>query len=265
MIDQSFIDDIADAGLGWAAVVLLAALMLVFELGWRAARRQVARGRSSTADVGVLVAGTLGLLAFVLGFSISLADDRFESRRQLVVKEANAIGSAWLRAGVAGGEEGARIQAQLVEYARLRLAFVVGNRGEVRAADIGRRTIVLQTEIWAVASGVAQRSPTPISAALMIGLNEAFDAATEQHHAYMNRVPAQILSMLVLGSLIAAGTLGYQVGAGGTRHSVLGLGLMVLWTGAIMIVVDLNRPRDGLVRADPAPLHWTLQGMGERP
>jgi len=45
-----------------------------------------------------LQAGLLTLASFVLGLSFSQASSRFDGRRGLVIKEANAIGTTWLRA-----------------------------------------------------------------------------------------------------------------------------------------------------------------------
>jgi hypothetical protein len=249
--------------IAWAMLLLLAALVLAHEIGWRSGdRRRAALVDKEGASIGVIVGGTLGLLAFVLGFSISLADNRFEARRVLVLQEANAIGTAWLRAGVVGGEEGPRIQAQLVRYTELRLAYSEGWRERDPALRAARQGVELQTEMWSLATAVAQRSPTPVSALLLAALNDVFDAATAQHYAHASRVPAAIVALLLVGSVISAATLGFQVGLGGQRHLVLSAALMVLWAAAIMIVVDFNRPRDGLVRVDPAPLEWTLRGFG---
>lgn len=135
-------------------------------------------------------------------------------------------------------------------------------------ADVGLRdrTDRLQAEIWAAAGGLARRDPNPLNTALLTALNEAFDAATAQHHAFASRVPTHVKGLLVLGSLIAAGGLGFLLGCMGERHRVPTAALMVLWPGAMMLIVDLNRPRQGTLRTDAAPLEWTLRAMaGEQP
>ena len=67
-----------------------------------------------------MVAATLGLLAFILAFTFGLAASRFDSRMQVLLDEANAIGTTYLRAGMLP-EQGKQIRALLREYADARL------------------------------------------------------------------------------------------------------------------------------------------------
>src|SRR3954454_5711781 len=94
------------------------------EVGFWIGRRQVARREAPGEGVGVLVGGLLGLLAFVLALTLSFASDRFNDRRAGTLAEANAIGTAWLRAKAIGQSNGEEIARLLEQYIKLRIAFV---------------------------------------------------------------------------------------------------------------------------------------------
>src|SRR4051795_1915959 len=82
--------------------ILLAAMLAAHEVGAWIGRRQAARRAAPAEGVGVLVGGLLGLLAFVLALTLSFASERFNDRRSGTLAEANAIGTAWLRAKALG-------------------------------------------------------------------------------------------------------------------------------------------------------------------
>jgi hypothetical protein len=69
--------------------------------------------------------------------------------------------------------------------------------------------------------------------------------------------------MLMAGSLLAIGAMGYHLGASGSRQVVLTWLLLVMWAGGMVLIADLNRPRIGAIRVDPAPLIWTVQSFSQ--
>jgi hypothetical protein len=252
--------------LNMAALAAGLFLMLVgcCEVGFRAGRRM--RGRPDHAgavpNIGTVTAGMLGLLAFTLGLSISIAQGRFDGRRGLVVQEANAIGTAWLRAGLVAGEEGPEIRRLLAEYTQLRLDYTTAAPDPARIEALNVRTGALQTALWQQMTELAQRLPNPITGHLAAALNEVFDMALAQRFAYESRVPSEILWMLLTGSVLAIGALGYQLGLGGHRFPLLSTLLVLMWVGGMLLIIDLSRPREGHIKPDARPLIWTLQGFG---
>ena len=154
--------------------------------------------------MGMLTTGMLGLLAFTLGLTISIAESRYEARRDLVVTEANAIGTAWLRAGLVRGAEGPEIRRELEEYTRLRLDYTRAGPDPEAEAALNAATNAAQTRIWALAQAAALREPNPLMAGLVAALNETFDAALSQRFAYESRAPAHI-HVAAAGRLAALG------------------------------------------------------------
>ena len=241
---------------------LLALLLLANEVGYRIGRwRAVTRLEATESNLGMLTTGMLGLLAFTLGLTISIAESRYEARRDLVVTEANAIGTAWLRAGLVRGAEGTEIRRELEEYTRLRLDYTRAGPDLDAEAALNAATNAAQGRIWALAQAATLRDPTPVMAGLVVALNETFDAALSQRFAFESRAPAHILWLLLAGAVLSVGAIGVQLGLGPQRHLVLSVLLMTMWTGGMLLIVDLNRPRQGNILVDPAPLVWTLQGF----
>ncbi len=264
---NAIFEPLIGAGVFPLGLVLFLVLSLACEVGyrvgiWRDARH--GRQGKERPDVAILTGGMLTLLAFMLGLSIDFAQQRFEARRDLVAVEANAIGTAWLRANLVGGPEGTRIADLIHDYARTRLAFTQAEmRGPV--AGLVARTEAQQAAIWQVAGLVARRVPTPITAALISALNTMFDAALSQRFAFDARVPDSMLAVLLLGGVIAIGAVGYQMGLAGARQPIVSSLLLLLWTCGMVITVDLNRPRLGHIRVDASPLVWTLESFAQKP
>jgi hypothetical protein len=107
----------------WAVYLLVVLLgLLVVEAGFRLGRNWKQRkGQEKPENVGAMVGATLALLAFLLVFMIGIASNRFDNRRQLVIKEANAIGTTYLRAGYLEEPDRTEIRNLLREYVDIRL------------------------------------------------------------------------------------------------------------------------------------------------
>lgn len=248
------------AGL-FVLLLLLAALEIGVQLGkFIARRRALTDGEKSS--VNFATAGMMGLLAFLLGVSLSMASDRYQQRRDSVLAEANAIGTVWLRATVATGAEGAAMQRLLRDYTETRIAVVIGSPNTAETDRLNQRTNTLQNEIWRIAGAVAERSPTPISGLLLSSLNDMIDLSLTNRRNFNAHVPPYVLRLLLTVSIFAVGAVGYGFGLVGTRQPALSVLLLGVWTLAILLIIDIDRPQTGQVRVDPAPLVWTLQGFG---
>ncbi|KAF0102584.1 MAG: hypothetical protein FD144_2314 [Rhodospirillaceae bacterium] len=248
------------AGL-FVLLLLLASLEFGVQLGKFIARRH-APTDGEKSSVNFATAGMMGLLAFLLGVSLSMASDRYQQRRDSVLAEANAIGTAWLRATVTTGAEGEAMQRLLRDYTETRIAVVRGSSDPAEVARLNQRTNRIQNELWQLARTVAERSPTPISGLLLSSLNEMIDLSLTNRRNFTSHVPAYVLRLLLTVSIFAVGAVGYGFGLVGSRQPGLSVLLLGVWTLAIVLIIDIDRPQSGEVRIDPAPLVWTLQGFG---
>ena len=202
---MSIVDRIArEAPLPLVALGALFAMILARELG-AAAHRWLRKSadapeRGSNDEAHILTA-VLGLLALLVAFTFSLALDRHETRRALVVTEANALGSAYLRTAMLDDPEALR--ADLRAYARERLAYGLASGREQEAA--GERANRLQVPVWRDALAATKAfHTTPLSGLVLAPINEAFDAATQRKAALAAHLPATVLTALALYAVIAA-------------------------------------------------------------
>jgi hypothetical protein len=253
-----------DTNLLLFGLLVLALLYVANETGyhigqWRGRQRHT--HERDLAGIGTITTGMLGLLAFTLGLTINIAQARFETRRNLVLQEANSVSTAWLRSKMVVDDEGPVITALIESFAKVELAYVSADEFADEPALIARAHI-LRTQIWQKAQILGQRDQSWITAALTTSLIEMFNASVSERFAFESRVPSDLSWMLVGGSLLAIGAMGYHLGASGSRQVVLTALLLVMWAGGMVLIADLNRPRIGEIRVDPAPLRWTIESFG---
>src|SRR5262245_19289658 len=145
-------------------IVILVVVLLSVEFGYRLGKHR--RGHRETekeAPLGTMVGATLGLLAFVLAFTFGLAATRFDNRRQLLLDEANAIGTTYLRAGMLP-ERGQQVRDLLRDYVAARLdALQQGKLGEGI-----RRSEDIQQKVWTEAENVGNNNPNSIVVGLFV-------------------------------------------------------------------------------------------------
>jgi hypothetical protein len=246
------------------AVVLVATMLMAKEVGYQIGRR-VTRAAPANDDVksGVAftITGMLGLMAFTFALTISMAQGRFDQRRALVVAEANAIGTVYLRAQTIGGDEGAAIARLLPDYTRLRIQDLNDPETETEIAAIYARMSELQHEMWSAASQVGRRDSGPVTALLIQALNDMSDQSLAVRNAYESRVPIGIVRLLIAGSFLVLGCIGYFFGLAGRRHAVVSSMLILMWVVCLALIIDLDKPRRGFIQIEPTPLLWTLQGF----
>jgi hypothetical protein len=244
------------------AVLLWVAQMLAHEAGyWLGSRRRARGGELQAEGVGIVVGGMLALLAFVLALTLSFANSRFNERVEGTLSEANAIGTAWLRAEAIGHVRGPEIARLLEEYTQLRREFVSEKRDQSAIDELNQRTNALQSKIWGHMAAIVREQPDPVSTSLMAALNDAFDQATVERFAFYLRLPSPIFWLLLAMTLLGMAALGFQLGLTGRRVHIMVALLSVMWTVVIVDILDLASPRIGAFRASADVYDWTLQGF----
>ncbi len=228
----------------WACVgAVLLLVLLSVEAGFRLGR---SRRKPSVGEldgpVGAMVGATLGLLAFVLAFTFGSAADRYDSRKQLVLDEANAIGTAHLRAGMLPDRR-REVRALLRDYVDIRVQAVQANK----VADGIRRSEQLQDELWAHAVVLGEKHPASIVVGLFIqSLNEVIDIHAKRVTAGVrNRIPGTIWLALLTVAVLAFTAVGYHAGLAGTSRSLAPVAVALTFSVVIGLIADLDRPQEG--------------------
>ena len=251
------------AGLVLAVFVamLLAALAGYSSRGlqrwWSKGREKVERSQE-----GYLIGGMLGLLALLLAFSFSMAVQRYDDRRQLVVQEANAIGTAYLRAQLLDEPHRARLSKLLVDYTDNRIALATAKPDSIQTRITENDSLL--TDIWAAVTAARNSAHAHgISTPLLIAFNQVIDLDTERKVARQVRVPQPIM-LLLLGFLVmTAAVLGLVLD--GIRDWTVGFVLFVLLSLYVSIIVDLNRPTSGNITESQEPMLMLRQSLKAQP
>lgn len=238
-------------------IVLFIALTLgCYEIGYRIGTRRKQRGDNpDEGPTGVIVGSMLALMAFLLAITMGMAGDRFDTRRGLVQQEANAIRTAYLRAGYLPEPAATDVRDLLVAYVPLRIAT---SEPDQLQANIDR-SVELQKQMWSIAESVAREQPSDVVALFVESLNETIDVHSQRLTAGLYaRVPPTIIWLLIGGVALSLGLVGYSAGLAGRRNPVLAVILVVALGAVIALVVDVDRPADGFIQTSQQPL-ITLQ------
>jgi len=233
--------------------------MLAREFGYLCGRRSTRK--AELEGVGILVGGMLGLMAFVLAMTLSFTNARFEERRAGTLAEANAIGTAWLRAQAIDHPRAAEIGRLLEEYTAVRRAFVEAPRDQNAIAAINQKTSSLQNEMWGHFTALMRERVDPITAGFMNALNDTFDMTTAERFAFDLVMPQQLFWLLVGMALLGMAGVGYQLGLKGNPYRLLSTLLTAMWTIVIVGILDLAAPRVGTMSTGTSAYDWTIQGF----
>jgi hypothetical protein len=226
---------------------LIVLLLLAAELGFRVGRRLARRSPGGAPPVGAIQASLLGLLALLLGFSFAMAQSRFEARRALVAVEANAISTAYLRSQLLPKPEGPEIADALRRYVDIRLHGLGRRVDEIELREVVAESERLHDYLWARAVKAAQQDPRPSVNLFIAALNEVMDVHGLRMAAFRNHVPESVLLLLYFVAAVALAVTGYAAGLDGRRNPWPIASTAVLIAVVIVVIMDLDRPRRGLI------------------
>ena len=229
-------------------------LLICLETGYRVGRRNSATHPEwSHEGIGVIEAAVFALLGLLLGFSFAGATSRLDAKRQLIIQEANAIGTAYLRLDVLPIDAQPEMRRLFRDYLEARLRVYQKLPNLVAAEQELARVAELQKEIWSGAAATSRNDPTQNAARLLLpAINDMIDITTARTIAMHTQLPLLIFTLLTGVALISGLLAGYAM-AKRKNRSLLH---MVLYAAVIAVtvyaVLDLEYPRFGLIRLDAA-------------
>ncbi len=238
----------------WGMFALTLVMVLVaFNVGvFLGEKHRLLAEKEDRSPISSIVAATLGLLAFLLAFTFGLAANKFDERRALVVDEANAIGTTYLRAGYLPDPYQTQVHNLLKAYVSVRLgALETGSLTEgVNQSE------ALQDALWQQATAIANAYPNSVAIGLFIqSLNEVIDLHAKRVNVGMRiRIPSIIWGALYFVTALAIGSLGYQFGLTHVRYMGITLLLILTFSTVILLIIDLDRPQEGMIRVSQQAL-----------
>lgn len=204
---------------GFIALCVLLLTLTVAEVGFRIGRNSTDLGPHTDGAVNVVQNSVLGLMAFLLGLAFSFTAGRFQTRHDLEQKEANCLGTAYLRTALPDDPMGGQIRALLPQYVEARLAALAAGQSDPQALQAAQaHTLDLQNQIWKLVQDLFHANPRDLRVSLMTqSLNDAFDAGGDVTEARRYRVPDIVFHLLFLAVFISGGFVGYGFGRTGRR------------------------------------------------
>jgi hypothetical protein len=238
--------------LGFSSLGLFIGLLLAFWIGRFIGLRWLPESESEHTSSGLLDGAIFGLLGLLIAFTFSGAVSRFDDRKDLVIKEANAIGTAYLRLDLLSVGTQPALRALFRQYldARLEVYQKLPDLAASEAALV--RANALQGEIWSASVKACQATGSvPTTTLLLAALNEMFDIATQRTIVALEMHPPTIIFVMLFGlALISSVLAGYTTaGARGysLTHAVI---FAAIIAGTVYVILDIEYPRLGLIRLD---------------
>jgi hypothetical protein len=248
------------------ALVMLGLLTAAGEIGFRSGSRK----RGSEDSYRSLVSGTsaamLGLLALLLGFTLSMGVSRWNDRHEVIVNESNAIGTLWLRSGLLETPLRDVLRGALREYTDIRIALG-GVGGEREALRVARsKSESLHTSIWSVVEQANQPSQSnAVLSSLINGANELIDIHELRFSSIENFLPATLFVLLTTIASVAMAFFAWSFGASehGRRTANLMLGLLI--SAVLLVIMDVNRPQRGRIMVGVESLERVSEPFASTP
>jgi hypothetical protein len=210
-------------------------------------------------DFGVVQAATLTLLGLLIGFTFSMAINRYEQRKNYEEAEANAIGTEYARADLLPAADAMSVRELLRNYLGQRVLFYSTRDPRLlQQIDIG--TAQLQNKMWSAVRSPALAQPTAVTALAVAGMNDVLNSQGYTQAAWWNRIP---LEAWILLAAIAIGC-NLLIGYGAHRTSILFVIVPLAVSGSFFLIADIDSPRGGVIRVQPQNLISLSEGLKSR-
>jgi hypothetical protein len=240
--------------LGWLFILTVIVVLISIAAGFQLARYTRRRSeRAQDASVGVVVGATLGLLAFTLAFTFGMTASRFDTRRQLVLDESNAIGTTFLRAALLPEPHRSEVRKLLGEYAGVRVeAFQQPQKLQQTMV----RSEALLDRLWVHAVAAGEKDPRSVPAGLFIqSMNLVIDLHAKRITVGTQyRIQGSIWFTLYFVAILSMAAVGYNFGlTDGNSYQIIAV-LVLAFSAVILLIADLDRAGEGALRVSQQPM-----------
>ncbi len=245
---DGFLDPVLQTIPLWVFGVLIFVVCVIAREGGVWVRRRAGAGddaEKSDAE-GYIITAIFALLAFMVGLTFSIAIDRYDDRRALVAEEANAISTAYLRASLFDEPFRSTLQSTLRQYAHTRIA--PDGLWDERMETQLERSQALRGRFWSEArAAIMPVRETELASYFVDAVNEVLNVGARRNLLGRAHIPTRILDILLLYLIVSSAVLGYLLGGRPGRKRQASTLLVALFTIAIVLILDIDRPRSGSV------------------
>ncbi len=252
------------------AIGLFGGILIFLQIGRLIGKRRLALDPDgASVGIGAVEGAVFALLGLLIAFTFSGAASRFEQRRDLVVEEANDIGTAWLRLDLLPLAAQPALREDFRRYVESRLeTYRKLPDADAAYAELAH-SVALQGRIWdqSVAASQAEGASPDAAKLLLPALNAMIDITTTRTMSVQMHPPPVIYAMLVVLALASALFAGYDMSGARTRSWLHEFGFALVTALALYMILDIEFPRLGIIRVDVVDqaLVDVLAGMQAHP
>jgi len=252
----------------WVIFVILLGGLLASAFVGRLLRQRLAPGADPDKDEkseqsDLVLTSVMGLLALLVGFTFSLAIDRYDARRMNVLVEANAIGTTYLRTQLLEEPYRAQLSGLLIAYTDNRV--LLGNAGPgLQSEALLKKNDALLTDLWtATVAAFPSMRPYDFSSSYLETMNAMIDMDTVRKVGRRAHVPPAVFALLFLYQYVTAAVFGYMM-AGKNGRWVSGF-LLFLFALSVIFTIDIDRPTGGIIQESQEPMLWLQKSLHDNP
>ena len=227
-------------------------LLLAAWLGATRFEKLRAEAAALREEFTVIQGATLTLLGLIIGFTFSMALDRYEQRKNFEGAEANAIYTAFQRAELLPPADAVRVRSLLISYLDQRVLFY-SSWSLRQLKQVAESTPELQAELWSAVKAPAMLNPTPLTALAVTGINNVIMAEGDTQAAWLNRIPGTAWALMATIAIFSTLLVGIGVKRGVGFSHVLGV-LPLIISIAFYLIADIESPRLGIISVVPENL-----------
>ena len=239
---------------GWIIAISIFILTVLLNwLGFQHRKREIKKNPELEREgLGAIEGSMLGLLALLLAFTFNMAAHKFEVRRDIIIEEANAIGTAIHRCDLYPDSIRKEFRKEFAKYLDARIAYYDARSDKKMMESVMHEAEICSGKIWKLATNLAQDRDNFVRSAQMIpALNEMIDIVHTRDDSIKAKVPPLIMWMLLLFILVSAFLSGYG-NKTKRRNQIMTTAFALMTTITIYLVMELDRPRRGFITLEPA-------------
>ena len=241
------------------AMGLIAGVVAAHEIGFWLGSLTRSADEPFDRQVGLIRTSTAALVAFLIGFAFSGAASRFIDRLDIIVKEANALGTAYLRADTIAEPQRGELKATLKEYTTDRVTLL-SREGRNQIEPLLAKVSGLQERMWRSAIKGTQDNAL-LMAIVLPPINAIIDLHSTHLAMARRHLPIPIMTALLGTAAIGVGMLGFGNGRVGRRFSVLDSVYGVVLAVALWMTIDLDYPGIGMIGVSNRSVVETFAAM----
>lgn len=244
-------------------VFFVGVLLAAVEVGYRAGSRQSAIWKDAEAGGGnVVLTSMLALLGLILAFTFAAGVSRYEHRKQSVIADANALGTAFLRADMVAEPGRTELKKVLLEYARARAIKTDKALDQEQIRKFIQQSSRAQSKLWpAMRKILGQKQLSPSETSLVAAVHDIIDIHTVRIAAFFDTLPRIVLVTLLFIAAVSLAVAGFNAGISGrmSRWRMTALALVLAWV--MLVILDFDRPSSGFIRVSQESIHTVIAEM----